>query len=286
MARKNRNARPALNDVLIVAKQNKAGIRAAKKLERMLKPHVRSIHFDRSTGLRLRSRGVSIRRFEGDLIITVGGDGTLLWAAHQARTPVLPVKIEGHGFLCTCNFKELTENLARLLKGDYQIAERMRLQCYRESKGILEKILHKPYPPALNEVVFGRKRPSKILEIEFKIDNTVLGFSGDGLLISTPSGSTAYNSSIGGPIIDPGLNAVSVVPVNPFFSTIKPKVIPADKRVEVLVRNGECSLIVDGHGGDYVRANTRFIVEKGEPLRIVHLLDKSFYDKFKQEFLV
>jgi len=95
MAKKKRKAKPALNDVLIIAKQNKAGIRMARKLERMLKPHVQSIHFDRSTALRLRQRGLSVRKFDGDLVITVGGDGTLLWTAHQTHLPILPVKIEG-----------------------------------------------------------------------------------------------------------------------------------------------------------------------------------------------
>lgn len=282
---KPKRSRVILKDILIVAKQNKAGIRMARKLENMLKPYAVSIHFDRSTALRLRKRGLSVKRFDGDLVITVGGDGTLLWTAHQTRLPILPVKIEGHGFLCTCSFKELAENLSRLLRGDYTITERMRLQCYRETRGILDKMLHKPYPPALNEIVFGRKRPSKMLEIEFRIDDTVIDFSGDGLLISTPSGSTAYNASVGGPILDPDLNAVTIVPINPFFSTIKPKVVPAGKRIEVLVRHGECSLIVDGHAGDYFKDNTKFVVEPGEPLKIASLVQKNFYQKFREEFL-
>ncbi len=285
MPARQKKIKTVLKNVLIVAKQNKTGIRMARKLERMLKPHVESIHFDRSTALRLRKRGLSVKRFDGDLIITVGGDGTLLWTAHQTRLPILPVKIEGHGFLCTCTFKELTENLQRLLRGDYQIVEKMRLKCYKETRSILQKMLHKPYPPAYNEIVFGRKRPSKILRMEFKLDNTIIDFSGDGLLISTPAGSTAYNASVGGPIIDPDIDAMSVVPLNPFFSTIKPKVIPANKKLEVLVRKGECALIIDGHGGDYVKENTKFIIERGPPLKIVYLIHKNFYEKYRDEFL-
>lgn len=280
-----RRLKSVIKDVLIVAKQNKAGIRMARKLENMLRPYVESIHFDRSTALRLRKRGLSVKRFDGDIVITVGGDGTLLWTAHQTRLPILPVKIEGHGFLCTSSFKELTENLPRLLRGDYTVTERMRLQCYKETKGILDRMLRKPYPPALNEVVFGRKRPSKMLEIEFKIDDTVIDFSGDGLLISTPSGSTAYNASVGGPILDPQLSAVSIVPINPFFSKIKPKVVPFDKKIEVFIRHGECSLIIDGHAGDYFKGNTRFVVQSGEPLKLAGLVQKKFYEKYKEEFL-
>lgn len=285
MPERQKKIKTVLNDVLIVAKQNKTGIRMARKLERLLKPHVQSIHFDRSTALRLRQRGLSVKRFDGDLVITVGGDGTLLWTAHQTHLPILPVKIEGHGFLCTCTFKELTENLQRLLRGDYQIVEKMRLQCYKETRSIFHKILHKPYPPAFNEIVFGRKRPSKILKMEFNIDNTIIDFSGDGLLVSTPTGSTAYNASVGGPIIDPDIDAMSIVALNPFFSRIKPKVVPSSKKIEVLVREGECALIIDGHGGDYVKENTKFIIEKGPPLKVVHLIHKNFYEKYRNEFL-
>lgn len=274
-----------LREVLIVAKQNKTGLKMAVKLERMLRPYVRSMHFDRSTGLRLRKRGISIKRFEGDLIITVGGDGTLLWTAHQAKVPILAVKIEGHGFLCNCTFKELEQNISRLLKGDYMITEKMRLNCYRETKGILDRFLSKPYPPALNEIVFGRKRPSKILKMEFKIDGTPIVFSGDGLLISTPAGSTAYNASAGGPIIDPELRAISIVPINTFFSKVMPKVVPADKKIEITVLSGECSVIVDGHGGDYVKAKDKFVVETGRPLQLASLTEHKFYDKLKAEFL-
>ena len=285
MARKPKKPKPSLNDVLIVAKQNKLGLRMARKLERMLRPHVESIHFDRSTGLRLRKRGLSVRRFDGDLIITVGGDGTLLWTAHQSRVPILPIKIEGHGFLCTANFKELAENFNSLLRGKYEIVEKMRLQCYRETSGILDKFLHKPYPLALNEIVFGRRRPSKMLEIEFRINGVSINFAGDGLLVATPSGSTAYNSSVGGSIIDPALDAVSITPISPFFSRIRPKIVPAEERVEVLVKNGDCALIIDGHGGDYVRGNTKFIVQKGRPLKLVQLFSTNFYERFKKEFL-
>lgn len=271
--------------ILIVAKQNKNGIKMALKLEKMLKNYTDDIHFDRSTALRFRKAGFSIKKFNGDIVITVGGDGTFLWTAQQTNVPILPVKIEGHGFLCTCNFKELTQNLERLAKKDYRIIEKMRLRCIKEKTGLIDRILHKSYPPAMNEVVFGRKRPSKILEVEFRVDGTTFDFVGDGILFSTPSGSTAYNASAGGPVVDPDLEVISIAPLYPFFSNIKPIIVPANKKIEVEIKNGDCALILDGHGGEYVKARTRFIVEKGKPVKVISISEQNFYKKLKDEFL-
>lgn len=275
-----------ITKILIIAKQNKLGLKHAKKLEKELKPYTNDVYFDRSTALRERKRGTSVRKFDGDMIITVGGDGTLLWTAQQLEksVPILPVKIEGHGFLCTATFKELTDNLKRLFNKDYTIIERMRLKCSKAKPGLIEKFLHREYPHALNEIVFARKRPSKILDIEFEIDGVSQTFIGDGLMFSTPSGSTAYNASAGGPIIDHELQVISVVPLYPFYSKIKSFILPPHKKIEVKVKTGDCSLIIDGHGGDYVKPNTEFIVEKGAPLKIVALGKENIYEKIRKEF--
>lgn len=275
-----------ISRILIVAKQNKNGIRMAKKLEKLLKPYTSDIYFDRSTALRERKKGMSVKNFDGSMIITVGGDGTLLWTAQQLEksVPILPVKIEGHGFLCTATFKELEENVKRLFNKDYTVADRMRLKCTKAKPGLIEKFLHRGYPHALNEIVFARKRPSKILDIEFRIDGVPQEFIGDGVMFSTPSGSTAYNASAGGPIIDHDLEVISVIPLYPFYSKIKSFIVPPYKKIEVIVKTGDCSIIIDGHGGDYVKPNTAFIVEKGTPLKVVVLQKENVYEKIRKEF--
>ena len=82
----------------------------------------------------------------------------------------------------------------------------------------MSKIRHKEYPPSINEIAFARKRPSKVLGVEMTVEDTVLKFAGDGVMISTPNGSTAYNASAGGSIIDPELQVFSVTPLYPFYS--------------------------------------------------------------------
>ncbi len=275
--------------VLIVAKQNDLGMKMALRAEKKLREITDDVHFDRSTALRLRKGGVPIKKFDGDLIVTIGGDGTLLHASSLTNIPVMPVKIEGHGFLCTVSMKEFLDNIKRLNDKNYFVTERLRIQCRRkQSEGRLDKylqILRKQYPPSINEIVFARKRPSKILNIEYEIENVKFEMLGDGILISTPSGSTAYSSSADGSLIDPELKVIKVVPLYPFFSKLKPMVLPSDKEITVRVKRGDCSLIIDGHGGDYVKAGTEFIISEGEPLKIISFQKHNFYQKFKEEFL-
>jgi NAD+ kinase len=285
MARKRKGKKNKLS-IMIVAKQNKSGIAHAKKLEKMLKRRTKNVHIDRSTAFRLRRPGTSVKKFKGDLIITVGGDGTFLLTAHMANVPILPVKIEGKGFLCTTNFKELEKNIKRIFRKDYTITERARLKCIKLRSGKLEKYIgkihSKEYPFSVNEVVFARKRPSKLLNIKVKIDDTVFDMAGDGVMFSTPSGSTAYNASAGGPIIDPKLNVMNIVPLYPFYSKVKPIVVPMDKKIEITVHGGDCALIIDGHEGDYFQANSRFVIEKAKPVKVVAFREQNFYENVRK----
>ena len=275
--------------VLLVAKQNKAGIRHIKKLEKMLRKHTDDIHFDHSTALRLRKRGHSIRKFDGDFIITVGGDGTFLWTAHKANVPILPVRIEGKGFLCTVDFKHLDGHIKDLVSKNFKIMERMRLSCTKIQTGRIKKyvgkILSSDYPLAVNEIAFGRKRPSKVLYASFLLDDVKFESVGDGIMFSTPSGSTAYNSSAGGSIIDPKLNALSITPLYPFFSKIKPMIVSADKRIVVEVSGGDCAVVIDGHGGEYVNSGTKFVIEKAKPAKVIIFKEQNVFEKLKKSLI-
>jgi NAD+ kinase len=264
-------------------------MKAAKKVDNLLLGKVKEVHYDSSTALRLRKRGASIRKFKGDLVITLGGDGTYLWTAHKTDIPVLPVKLEGQGFLCTMNLKQFTDNIDKILKKDYQTFERMRLSVKKVSQGKIEKyieIIHpSQYPLSINEIAFARKRPSKILDIQFKIDEVVFDMVGDGVMIATPSGSTAYHSSAGGAMIDPSMKMISVVPLYPFFSKIKPMIIPHDKKIEVTIKGGDCALVIDGHGGDYVKRNSTFVIEGAKPSKVVSLVSQNFYEKVRRDLM-
>ncbi len=272
--------------ILLVAKQNRTGIKALKQVEKILKRYTDDIDIDRSSAFRLRSRhGASIKKFRGDVIITLGGDGTFLLTAHRASVPILPVRIEGKGFLCTIDYNDFIKQVPQLFKKKYTIIERMRLKCTKLPAGKISKYIERihtvEYPLSVNEVAFARRRPSKLLNIELEIDGTIYRIVGDGVMFSTPSGSTAYSASAGGSIIDPKLNVISIIPLYPFYSKTRPMVVPADKRVRVTVRGGECALIVDGHDGDYFKSDVSFVVEKGRPAKVIVFEEQNFYQRVK-----
>jgi len=246
------------------------------------------VEFDKSTAqrrIRWRMHGTAINKFKGDLIITLGGDGTFLWTAYQASVPILPVRLEGHGFLCTIDLSDLLKNIKTIEKKDWSIIRRTRIKASKLKPGLVERVLHREYPMSVNEIAFARRRPSKVLKAEFIVDGTSFSFWGDGIMFATPAGSTAYAASAGGPLVDPSIDAISVIPLYPFHSSIKPMIVPTTKRIEVRIHGGDCALIVDGHTGEYVKAGSRFIIEKGEPIRVVIIKDINFYEKYKRQFL-
>lgn len=277
--------------VLIVAKQNKAGLKASKQAEALLKKYTDDIHIDRSTAFRYGRRGTSIKKFRGDFIITLGGDGTFLMTANRASVPILPVRLEGKGFLCTTDWNEFRKHLPDLFRKKFITIERMRIRPSKiASDGVISKYIdklhHSNYPHAVNEITFARKRPSKLLNIEITVDGTSFEIVGDGVMFSTPSGSTAYSASAGGSIIDPKLNVISIIPLYPFYSKVKPIVVSADKKIELSVKGGDCSLIVDGHGGEYFRSNTRFVVEKSKPAKIMAFKEPQFFERVKKDLFL
>lgn len=169
-----------------------------------------------------------------DLIIAIGGDGTMLYAARIAgdsNVPVLGVNRGRLGFLADITPDEMLSSVDHVLRGNY----------IRDSRMKLLATLHKPGEDvcetfALNDVVLQRRETGRMVDFETRIgDHYVNTHAGDGLVVSTPTGSTAYALSCGGPIIQPQLNAVVVVPICPHTLTDRPLVIPAEQAIEVRV---------------------------------------------------
>jgi NAD+ kinase len=165
------------------------------------------------------------------LILSFGGDGTLLRTAQtvgRRRIPILGVNLgPGLGYLTELGVDELHGALDRILSGDFRVEERMMLTAEDHGSGRL--VCH-----ALNDVVIGHAVLSKTMQIEVMIDGRpVTTYRCDGLIVATPTGSTAYTLSAGGPIVEPTLNVMIVTPVCPHTLTMRPVVISAQRTVEI-----------------------------------------------------
>lgn len=166
-------------------------------------------------------------KFESDasLVITIGGDGTLLKAARfyaPKKTPVLGINLGRLGFLAQANIDEIEDSIEKLIKGEYRIESRMMLSSFNDN------VL------ALNDIVIKGDSFSRTSKLFLSInDKVVCDYLADGIIISTPTGSTAYTLSAGGPVLVPGLNAIVIVPICAHTLTARPLVIPAEEQIKI-----------------------------------------------------
>jgi NAD+ kinase len=187
---------------------------------------------------------------EVDLLISLGGDGTLLAVARAAgrrRIPILGINLGTLGFLTEVNVEEMFPVLESVLEGNAEIVSRMRLEVRASRDGReLGRFM------ALNDAVISKTALSRIINLETLAGGQeVTTYHADGLIVSTPTGSTAYSLSAGGPLLLPGLEALVLTPICPHSLTQRPLVLPVDSEIEVVVRTrgGEATITMDGQEG-------------------------------------
>lgn len=216
-----------------------------------------------------------------DLIIAVGGDGTMLYAAALARendVPLLGINRGRLGFLADVSPDEMLQSLDRILDGEYS----------RESRMLLDARLVKSdgsviAAAALNDIVLQRRGTGRMVDFKTSIDKVhVNTHSGDGLIVATPTGSTAYALSCGGPIIEPQLDAVVVVPVCPHTLSDRPIVVPANLEIEVeLIEriDTQAEVAADGHSIGALTAEDRLLICAADKrIYLIHPPGYDFYE--------
>ncbi len=216
-----------------------------------------------------------------DLIIAVGGDGTMLYAARLARehdVPLLGINRGRLGFLADVTPDEMLQSLEKILDGDYSRESRRMLDARIEtSDGSVVTTA------AMNDIVLQRRGTGRMVDFETSIANRYVNtHSGDGLIVATPTGSTAYALSCGGPIIEPQLDAVVVVPVCPHTLSDRPIVVPANLEIEVklLERAGtQAEVAADGHSFGALTAKDRLLIGAADKrITLIHPPGYDFYE--------
>lgn len=223
---------------------------------------------------------------DADLLICFGGDGTILHAskaATRAGVPILGVNIGTMGFMAELESSELKE-LSRLATGDYTIEERMMLHVKAEHEGqtILEE-------DALNDAVITKGAVARIIQMAVSCDNVeMMSFGGDGVIICTPTGSTAYSMSAGGPIVEPTAQNIIITPICAHDMRTKTVVTSAQRVITVDIgRIGRKNAFLSVDGGRALRMNTGdkvTITRSTDTTKLVHLGEKSFFEIVKNKF--
>ncbi|RXI27973.1 NAD(+)/NADH kinase [Aliarcobacter trophiarum] len=212
------------------------------KIERLFKENSINVLLEENSANMIDKSGINFDTLckNVDFLISVGGDGTLIGVVRKSigyNLPVLGINLGTLGFLTDIKLEELENFIEDLIKNNYTISPRMMIEATING----EKIM------AFNDLVIARKNLSSMLEIRAKIDNKAFNtYFGDGLIVATPSGSTAYNLSAGGPIVHPLTNAFILTPVAAHSLTQRPIVVPVDFEIEFKTPNDKAAVIVDG----------------------------------------
>jgi NAD+ kinase len=244
--------------------------------------------FDEKTADKLKSplksgaKGEKIENMDVDFLICVGGDGTILKALHSLKTPipVIGVNMGVIGFLAEVMPEDAVFSLPLILEG-FEVEQKERLCVQVEG----EKI---SMPNAMNEVVVVTSRPAKMLHFAISLDGVELErLRADGVVFATPTGSTAYAMSAGGPIVDPRVDACIIVPIAPFKLSARPTVVNASSKLSLqLLEMKEAELVIDGQFYRPIGKEHRISITKGEPAFFVKIRDKLFLrvrDKLRRE---
>ncbi len=189
-----------------------------------------------------------------DLVVVLGGDGTLLSAARaigRREIPLFPVNLGGLGFLTAITVDELFEELQRAFRGEHRIAKRKLLNAEVVRNGEVVAAYE-----ALNDAVLAKSAIARMTDLEAHVDDQfVCAYKADGLIVSTPTGSTAYSLSAGGPIIFPSVPAICLTPICPHMLTNRPVIVPETSVIRVVSRSPDDSvfLTIDGQVGASIK---------------------------------
>ncbi len=243
------------------------------------------VWFDEATATAIRDSEPGVPKIslgEGaDLLITFGGDGTLLSVARHAPgdVPVLGVNMGTLGFLTEIRLEEFQSVMARVFEGDYVVEPRVTFDVTVFGPSHDDRKIR-----VLNDVAINKSALARIIEMRIHVAGLFVStFRGDGLIISTPTGSTAYNLSAGGPIVYPTMGAMTVTPICPHMLTNRPLVLPDELDIEIgIIRpsdDQEIYITLDGQEGFPLREHDRVCVKKSEQrVLLVQTPDKNYFD--------
>lgn len=215
-----------------------------------------------------------------DLIISSGGDGTLLRTLQRTEVPVLGINAGSLGFLTEVPPEKIGEAMEHLLVGNYQIDERSKLKTVLNGENL---------PDSTNEAVISTSIPSKIQEFEYYIDmEWAQTLRADGIIISTPTGSTSYALSAGGCVMDPRLKAMEIIPISPFRINSRPIIIPDNSVITLKIahKSRGANLVLDGYFRRTIKNTDEVLFTRAKKVAKFIRFDMNFYERFRDKIIL
>ncbi len=222
-------------------------------------------------GKKIKGYSMSEINKNADVVVTIGGDGTILRALSKIDKPIFTINSGGMGFLTEVESKYAKEGLQRVIDEDYNIEEKAKIKTVVDGKRL---------PDATNEVTIQTSRIAKIIYLQVLIEDELLEtFGADGVIVATPTGSTSYSLSAGGPILDPGVDAMVIAPLAPFKLAARPWVVPLKKEIQIklLYKSKGSRIVIDGESPMDVTPESKISITGSDKKARFIRFGESFY---------
>ena len=240
---------------------------------------------ERETGCTIQVHALDELASHIDLLLVLGGDGTMIATARmlgESEVPVLGVNFGSLGYLAEFHIEEMFPALEAMLAGNFRLDPRVMLEVehFRGDERLTRNRV-------LNDVVVNKYAVARIIEVETYFNGKfVNSFRADGLIVSTPTGSTAYNLSAGGPVIYPSMNAIVVTPICPFTLSNRPIVVPDDGQIELRLKTEieEVAVTLDGQIGFPFKVGDRVLIQKSKTaFNVVQPSNRNYFDVLRDK---
>ncbi len=248
-------------------------------------PEIERQRIQQQTGCAVEEVDPEQLAVNADLMLVLGGDGTMIATARvmgDSEVPVLGVNYGGLGYLAEFRIEELYAALESILAGNYRLDKRMMLAV-----DLMRADASVAHNRVLNDLVINKSALARIIQIEAYLDQQfVNAFRADGLIVSTPTGSTAYNLSAGGPIIFPSMDAVVITPICPFTLSNRPIVVPDDSAIELRLKTDQedVTLTLDGQVGLPLKVEDRVVIHKSKTtFNLVQPTNRNYFDVLRDK---
>lgn len=254
------------------------------KLEKIFQKYQIDVTIESVSGGMIGVMGMDFEHLckHSDAMVTLGGDGTLISTVRRSfkyDKPIFGIYAGSLGFLADINLDELEEFVANLVDGNYRVDERSILEArfIQDSK---EVILY-----AFNDIVITRPSVSNMIHVETLVDSKAFNtYYGDGVIISTPTGSTAYNLSAGGPVLFPLTNVFALTPICPHSLTQRPVVLPGEFSIEMKTPKDRALIIIDGQDKHELEVGQSIHIQLAKKrVKLIHREEFNYFDVLKEK---
>jgi len=276
-----------LKKIGLVVKSDAKAKRKADELDKWLRSKKIEVVRKKTTAPGQKNADTNLPGAPSDLfcIFVLGGDGTFLsavrWIGDQ-DIPILGIKFGEVGFLAEIAEESLYASAEKVLKGDFILRSRMRLSVVVNRQNET-----RAQDTVLNDVVINRGALARLAHIETYInDHYLTTYSADGLIVATPTGSTAYSLAAGGPVIHPAVPGIVLTPICPFTLTNRPLIVPESANIKIRLTKGSCDIILtfDGQKGLEINDQDEILIQKGpHPINLITLPERQYFDILKNK---